>query len=468
MKKLLLVLVLIGVALTAAAYWVSPSGKANEEGYTFENVQYGSLTEVVNVTGIVFPREIVLVYPMIPGNVDEILPDPQTPPARPVGVGSSVNQGQRPVGVGSRVNKGQPLVKLNTERTKQALESAQAALARTKDLEQSAQESCDKLQELKDFANSKDILKAKADLRAAKNAVKEAQSGVKQAELAMKWSTVEAPIAGIIIKKEVFVGQPVGPIPSTAGRGQSAFGGSSSSSLGLGTGGPLFIIAKDMENLEIQAQIPQSDRGRVEVGQEVKFTVDEDELTDIDNPEFKGKIQEIEFMPTSMQGAVFYPAKIQVTNRPRPKKKGKEPLGSDHWILNLGMNLSVDIVRRTHPDVWKIPKVALDFQLEDHYITPAAKRKLERKEALKNPSEWTPVWVMGKQNKPWPIFVRIGGKNGKGETGINDGNYTEVLEWDPDLDQQPVAGKEATYPKVIISAPPVKQSWLENVKIRVS
>jgi HlyD family secretion protein len=456
MKKLLLVLVLIGVALTAAAYWVSPSGKANEEGYTFENVQYGSLTEVVNVTGIVFPRDFVLVYPMIPGNVDEILPDPQTPQTSPA----------RPVGVGSRVNKGQPLVKLNTERTKQALESAQAALARTKDLEQSAQESCDKLQDLKDFANSKDILKAKADLRAAKNAVKEAQSGVKQAELAMKWSTVEAPIAGIIIKKEVFIGQPVGPIPSTAGRGQSAFGGSSSSSLGLGTGGPLFIIAKDMENLEIQAQIPQSDFGRVENGQEVKFTVDD--FTDMDNPEFKGKIQEIEYMPTSMQGAVFFAAKIQVTNRPRPKKKDKEPLGPDHWILNPGMNLSVDIVRRTHPDAWKIPKVALDFQLENHYVTPAAKRKLERKEALKNPGDWTPVWIMDKQNKPWPIFVRIGGKDRKGETGINDGNYTEVLEWDPELDQQPVAGKEATYPKVIISAPPVKQSWLENVKIRVS
>jgi multidrug efflux pump subunit AcrA (membrane-fusion protein) len=449
MKKLLLLLVLIPVALVAAAYWVSPSGTQNQQGYTFEHVQYGSLTEVVNVTGVALPLEITLVFPRVPGTVDEILPEAK---------------------VGQWVKVGQALAKLNSQRSQLILDRARDTLERAKGALKSAQSKRDRVKELVDKGiggSSKDLIQADADVDTATHGVREAQTGVREAELVLEWSTVTAPVSGIIIKKEVLIGQP-GLVPTAAsGRGQTLLAGTggSSSSFGMSTGGPLFIIAKNLENFEIQAQIPQSDIGRVEKNQEVKFTVDD--FTEIDNPEFTGKIQEIELWPTGMPGAAFYPAKILVTNRPRPNSSGKQPNEADYWILRPVMNLSVDIVRRTHPDVWKIPKVALDFQLDDHYITPAARRKLENKEGLKNPNDWTPVWVLDRNNKPWPIFVRIGGRNAAGETGINDGNYTEILEWDPEMDVKPVARDKLSYPQVIIGAPPANQSVFDKMRIRV-
>jgi HlyD family secretion protein len=449
MKKLLFVLVLIGVALTAAAFhWASPSTTPNLQGYSFEHVQYGSLTDAVNVSGVVMPQDIEVVFGRTPGTVDEILPEAQ---------------------VGQRVEKGQPLVRLNSEMAKLSFDRAQAALERAKAKRQAAQEGLDKMKRLEsqDLIKTGDVIKAESELNEAKAGVKEAQALLDQAQKAMDWSTINAPVAGIIIKKDVLIGQPAGPIPgSTTSRGSSLLGGSTGASFGVSSGGPLFVIAKDLKNLEIVAQIPQSDFGRVQKNQAVKFTVED--FTETENPEFEGKIERIEFVPTSLQGAVFYQAKILVTNRPRPNFKGKEPNNADDWILSPGMNLSVDIVRRVHSDVWKIPKVALDFQMDNHYITPAARRKLDSREQLKNPNQWTPVWIMDdKTNKPWPIFVRIGGKSAKGETGISDDNYTEVLEWDPDMEVRPVGGNESTYPQVIIGAPPVNQSFFDKMRIRV-
>ena len=94
----------------------------------------------------------------------------------------------------------------------------------------------------------------------------------------------------------------------------------------------------------------------------------------------------------------------------------------------------------------------------------AAEEKLNTRQSLKNPDDWVVVWVMGQEKKPWPIFVRVGGKNEQGKPGIKEGNYVEVLEWqkDKELDGKLKAGEESTYPELIIATPPPKLSIFER------
>ncbi len=66
-----------------------------------------------------------------------------------------------------------------------------------------------------------------------------------------------------------------------------------------------------------------------------------------------------------------------------------------------------------------------------------------------------------RDKKPWPVFIRTGGTNAQGETGIKDGQYTEVLQWDPEEPKVDL-GSGATLPEVIIAAPPVTKPGLFN------
>ena len=75
-KRLLLFLVLIGVALTAAAYWYNPGLRSTgEEGYTLAPVEYGIIVESVSATGQLLPREVTAVASQLPGEVRKIYPE---------------------------------------------------------------------------------------------------------------------------------------------------------------------------------------------------------------------------------------------------------------------------------------------------------------------------------------------------------------------------------------------------------
>jgi hypothetical protein len=93
----------------------------------------------------------------------------------------------------------------------------------------------------------------------------------------------------------------------------------------------------------------------------------------------------------------------------------------------------------------------LSLQLDEAYQTPAARSKLALWRDRSDADDWKPVWILDPQSKPWPIFVRIGGKDKHGEAGIKDAQYNEVLDWDPDFDPK----KLSRDPQVIVNAPPI-------------
>jgi hypothetical protein len=190
--------------------------------------------------------------------------------------------------------------------------------------------------------------------------------------------------------------------------------------------------------------INESDIGKVRVGEKVWFTVS---AYQDDNKVFSGEVLETRLLPTTQQGAVYYTALITAKN---------DKDDHDNWLLRPGMTTAgVDIVAKTEKDVWLVPNTALDFQLDEGYITPSAKEEL----ANNSPGAgWVAIWTV-EGNTPKPLWVKPG-LTGKVRDAQNGGLKSEqytVVEWDPRLTPQPKPDVPDSYPKLIIGAPPVKK-----------
>lgn len=219
--------------------------------------------------------------------------------------------------------------------------------------------------------------------------------------------------------------------------------------------GPLFTLAGDLKLMEVHADVAEGDVGRVCRGQRVVFTVSAYWEPDA---KFHGVVKEVRPVPTNVKGAVFYTTVIDVVNE-RDRDTGE-------WRLRPGMTAAVDIVRREHHQCWKMPTAALNFQLDPAYLPDTAKQRLEEWRTHRAAADWKPVWTWDEARQtPWPVFVRIGGLK-DGQPGIKDGEFIEVLEWEPGC--TPVGPHQA--PRIVTNAPAAAAPGLleQPSKLKVS
>lgn len=455
MKKLLAALIVVGVLLTVMAYWISSPAKIRDVAYEKRPVERGTLVETVSATGGVAPRAIYVVSSPVPGQVIKIYDR------------ADANQ---------QILRDEPLLLLDPEQAKVKLEQAKAAVlaAQTDILRAEGQR--DAAQIALDFQKdlltknvgqktkveeSEYLLKAaEAAVAAAKAKLEMAKRARDEAKLGLDKCTVRAPADGVVLKREVYLGQMVGPQLPT----------------------PLFKMASDLSEMEVMAQVAEGDVSKVQRGQSVLFTVYP--YADA-NIRFEGRVKRVDNLPNNIQGAVFYNTVIQVVNRREPPTReswmrvggvlSSTPLSptaglpwmylrdESPWMLRPGLTATVDIVLRRHADVWKLPIEALSLQLDEHYQTAAAKKKLKQWQERSDADDWKHVWIQDptrNDNKPWPMFVRINGVGANGESGIRDSQFIEVLEWDPELAGKLDARDGRSFPQVIISAPPATKPGL--------
>jgi hypothetical protein len=236
----------------------------------------------------------------------------------------------------------------------------------------------------------------------------------------------------LIIDRKANIGQAVGP-----------------------QGGPLFVLAGDLDHMEIHTQVAEGDINKVRKGLAAVFTLGgfaEDEV------EFRGTVREIRPLANNVKGAVFYDAVVEVANQ-------RDPV-SHEWRLRPGMTASVDIIRGEHQNVWKIPSQALNFKLDDAYFTPEIRHRLTEFRQRPDAEQWVTLWTWDPdRGSVWPLFVRILGTNAQGELGLKDSEGNEILEWEPG--RAPSA--ESGPPRVIINAPPARAPGLfdqpANIKV---
>lgn len=210
-----------------------------------------------------------------------------------------------------------------------------ALLATLKDMESNLYKAEVQLeQSRKEYDRNKVLLEKKAipqvdhdqSYYAYLNASANYQSAVSQVAKArtnLGYATVVAPIDGVILSRNIDVGQTVAASFNTP---------------------RLFTIAEDLTKMEIRASIDEADIGQVQVGQFVQFTVDA-----FPEDSFEGRVREIRLEPVVSSNVVTYTVIIGVNNVKQ--------------LLMPGMTALVKIVVEENKDVLKVPVASVKFSL---------------------------------------------------------------------------------------------------------
>jgi HlyD family secretion protein len=165
---------------------------------------------------------------------------------------------------------------------------------------------------------------AEAQYAAALAQVEQAKASLQAAELDLQHTTIRAPVNGIVVSRNVDVGQTV------------------AASLQAPT---LFLIAQDLTQMQVDTNVSEADIGRISIGQTASFTVDA-----YPNAPFTGKVVQVRNAPIIVQNVVTYDAVVQVAN---PEMR-----------LKPGMTANVSFLIAERTGALKVPNAALRFQLD--------------------------------------------------------------------------------------------------------
>src|SRR6266853_4114068 len=280
-------------------YLNRPSG--NSLQYETTEVTRGELTQVVTASGQLNPLVKVEVGSQVSGIIQKLFVDFNSP-----------------------VTEGQVIAQLDAATYEANLIQAQGNLANAKAAAELAQLNAERAKTLQtEKLNAKaEYEKAVADLHQAEAAVEVNEGSLKKAQVDLARCTIYAPVDGIVISRNVNVGQTV------------------AASLSAPT---LFVIANDLAKMQIEADVAEADIGLVGAGQDVEFTVDA-----FPGQTFHGKVTQVRNAPKADQNVVTYSTIIDVTN--------------SNLTLKPGMTANFSIIVTHHDKVLKLPNAALRFR----------------------------------------------------------------------------------------------------------
>lgn len=238
---------------------------------------------------------------------------------------------------------------------------------------------------------------ADASVRAADAQVVQARASLNQSEVNLAHTIITAPIDGIVISRNVDVGQTV------------------AASMQAPT---LFVIARDLAEMQVNASIAESDIGRIQAGQSVSFRVDA-----YPGDVFTGRVSQVRLEPVVQQNVVSYVTTIDVLNRDLKLKPG------------MTANVTVEIARMTN--VLRVPNAALRVRPSDEIVAASGRHAAEaeaertaipgvthergtvgmRGADIATPGRHAVVWI-SKGGQLEQVPVRI---------SITDGSYTAIL-----------------------------------------
>jgi HlyD family secretion protein len=373
-KRLVLVLVAVtAVTASVAAYYRTTASSAAPAFMTVP-ASRGDVVETVEATGTLQAVTTVQVGTQVSGTIQSLHADYNT-----------------------RVRKGQVIARLDPSLLQAQVEQAQATVVRLEaDVERSRvmlEDAQVKLRRARDLFAAQlipaiDVENADATVRQAEASLKSAQAqvtqalgSVNQARVNLNHSIITAPVDGIVISRSVDVGQTVAASMSAP---------------------TLFVLAKDLAEMQVNASIDEADIGRIESGQTVTFRVDA-----YPRDVFKGTVSQVRLEPTVAQNVVSY---VTVIDVPNPEHK-----------LKPGMTANVTVEVARADNVLRVPNAALRFRPADQ-----------------QPTRGPVVWVT-QDGVLHPLRVRPGISDGT-VTAIVDGELSENT---PVVTGQAVAGTTA-------------------------
>ena len=372
----------LAIIVLALALATCKGRDANKDQYKTEKVDRGTVTMTVTATGTLSAVTTVQIGSQVSGVIAQLYADFNSP-----------------------VKKGQLLAELDPTPFVAQVEQRRADLTRAEVQTEDARIRYERQRRLMEagLTSQAEVDAAKAAFDSARAQVAQAQAALRQATTNLNYTKITSPTDGIVVDKQYEVGQTV------------------AASFQAPT---LFQIAQDLTKMQVQADVDQSDIGRIQVGQVARFTVDA-----YPEEEFRGRISQIRYNAQVNQNVVTYPVIIEVSNpegRLRPK---------------MTANVMIDVA--SVPDVLRVPNAALRFRPPAEAGERAksagapggdpmrraaqsgrgggpggAAGQLPGRRRGGDAARMQTVYVLGADRKLQPVEIR---------TGITDGRYTQVV-----------------------------------------
>jgi HlyD family secretion protein len=385
-KKIIIVAAVVVVAILL--FVILSGSEETKATYATAEVQRGDISILVTATGSLEAVTTVQVGSQVSGTIAALYAD-----------------------FNDHVKKGQLVAQLDPTFLKAQVAQAQADLEKadaSAELSNKESERAALLFQKNMISESdRDLALTNYDLAVA--AVKSARAALHRAQTNLDYATIISPIDGVVISRDVDVGQTV------------------AASLQAPT---LFTIAQDLSQMQVNASIDEADIGQIKQGDRVLFTVDA-----YPDKTFEGRVSQVRLLPEIVQNVVTYDVIIEVSN--------------PELLLKPGMTANVTILVDQANNVLKVPTAALRFHPPMQAGQTSSQGGAEEARASNtqpsnsgaamgsslhsNNGRKPRVWVLGQDEKPKPILV---------QTGISDGTSVEITSGDIKEGDRVIVGME--------------------------
>ena len=380
MRRIILIVAVLIVGLAIGGYVFFNGERKAPVRYRTATVERGAVVSVVTATGSINPVVSVQVGTQVSGMIKSLHAD-----------------------FNSVVKAGDIVATIDPEpfraRRDQAasnLEMARANVARARTEQAQRQRELDRAKSLvaQQFVSQNDVdvaitnaQGAEAQVNVSMAQVKQAEAALNAAELDLKYTTIRSPVNGIVVARNIEVGQTVAASFATPN---------------------LFLIALDLTKMQVDTNVSESDIGGIAEGKEAIFTVDA-----YPGVPFSGTIRQVRLAPINVQNVVTYNVVVGVDNK--------------DLRLKPGMTANVSIVVAQRDNVLKVPNAALRFvppksDLGESRQAEGKPVKTERGgRALPTGGGGPPprpVWKQEENGELTSVLV---------QTGISDGSSTEII-----------------------------------------
>lgn len=355
MKRYIKYVLLLVVAAGFVFYFHRGQQKGDE--YVVSKLSKGAITEKVTASGIINPISTINIGTQVSGTISEIYVDYNSPVQKDQ-VLAQIDPSLFEATVAQR-QAALDIAKAEVQVVKNDIIYYKKHLDRIKKLNTSRY-SADK--ELESAQRDYDNSVAQLALKEAQ--VKQAEASLNSAKIDLNYTKIVSPVEGIVVSKEVEVGQTVAASFQTP---------------------TLFNVAEDLTKMQIEASVVEADIAKVKEGQTVEFSVDS-----YPDETFYGIVTQVRNEAINTSNVVTYEVIIEIDNR--------------ELKLKPGMTANVEIITSEKKDVLLVPNQALRFYMEDGN-GGSSKRYKDKG-----------LWLM-KDGRPQRITIK---------TGVSDDNNTEV------------------------------------------
>jgi HlyD family secretion protein len=289
------------LASAGGLWWYKRAEAADLPSFRYATVDKTNLQSTVSATGALNAVTTVQVGTQVSGQVSAIFAD--------------FNQ---------RVKKGELLARIDPTLQQQAVSDAQAQVERNQAEVDEAQRELDRNKQLFDrkVLTTAEYNTSQYKLAVATANLKSSKVALARAQKNLGYTAIYAPIDGVVIERNVDVGQTVAASLQAP---------------------QIFLIANDLSQMQILASVDESDIGAIHEGQVVRFTVQP-----YPDEKFSGTVKQVRLQSTTTENVVHYTVVVAVQNT-----TGK---------LLPGMTATVDFITGEADSAFVVPNAALRFK----------------------------------------------------------------------------------------------------------